>query len=326
MLRRLTRKVPRLITQLEGSPAEQRLDQRAFRQRSVGTLGDYALEHPLHPLQIGDLRPHVLKVCGGDGARLATGLVALVDETQQLTDFIKGEAELARPQHKAKAPLMRRVVAAIAAGRTWRFGQKADLLVIAHGLQVAARPSGELSPLQALHHGVIAHRKILLDPVATTDRMVRHALDFGKKSEVGMVASRSGTADSAPATTVVAASEQGDAVRQRLAAVGGILGALAASSCCIVPLILFSLGIGGAWIGNLTALAPYKPLSIIGTAGVLGYGFYLVYWKPRRACADSTACARPITRRLVQLALWLATVLVVAAFAFDYLAPLLLPT
>lgn len=39
-------------------------------------------------------------------------------------------------------------------------------------------------------------------------------------------------------------------------AAGGILGAIAASSCCILPLVLFSLGIGGAWIGNLTALAP----------------------------------------------------------------------
>jgi len=29
-------------------------------------------------------------VCGGDGARRGAGLVALVDETQQLTDFGKG--------------------------------------------------------------------------------------------------------------------------------------------------------------------------------------------------------------------------------------------
>jgi mercuric ion transport protein len=139
-----------------------------------------------------------------------------------------------------------------------------------------------------------------------------------------MVASRSGTADTAPATTILPASRQSDAGRQRLAAVGGVLGALAASSCCIVPLILFSLGIGGAWIGNLTALAPYKPLFVAGTAGLLGYGFYLVYWKPKRACADNAACARPIPSRLVQLALWLATVLVIAAFGFDYAAPLLL--
>jgi mercuric ion transport protein len=120
------------------------------------------------------------------------------------------------------------------------------------------------------------------------------------------------------------ARERRQVGRQHLIAAGGILGALAASSCCIVPLVLFGLGIGGAWIGNLTALAPYQPLFVAGTAGLLGYGFYLVYWKPRRACAEDTACVRPIPNRLVRLALWIATVLVIAAFAFNYVAPLLL--
>ncbi|MFZ5673190.1 MAG: mercuric transporter MerT family protein [Pseudomonadota bacterium] len=133
----------------------------------------------------------------------------------------------------------------------------------------------------------------------------------------GTVAVTSGEASAAP-------SDRGEVGRQRLVAAGGILGAAAASSCCIVPLILFSVGIGGAWIGNLTALAPYKPLFVTVTAGLLGYGFYLVYWKPRRACADDAACARPIPSRLVQLALWIATALVIAAFAFNYVAPLLL--
>ena len=139
-----------------------------------------------------------------------------------------------------------------------------------------------------------------------------------------MVTSRSGTAGATPLAADVSAAERGEVGRQRLIAVGGILGALAASSCCIVPLILFSLGIGGAWIGNLTALAPYKPLFVAGTAGILGYGFYLVYLKPRRACAEDATCARPIPNRLVQIALWIATLLVIAAFAFDYVAPLLL--
>ena len=88
------------------------------------------------------------------------------------------------------------------------------------------------------------------------------------------------------------ASERGAVGRQRLVAVGGILGAFAASSCCLVPLVLFGLGIGGAWISNLTALAPYKPLFVTGTAGLLGYGFYLVYWKPRRICTDGAARLR----------------------------------
>ena len=79
-----------------------------------------------------------------------------------------------------------------------------------------------------------------------------------------------------------------------------------------------------AWVGNLTALAPYKPLFVAATTGVLGYGFYLVYWKPRRACANGAACATLVPSRLVRTALWIATVLVAAAFAFDYVAPLLL--
>jgi mercuric ion transport protein len=138
-----------------------------------------------------------------------------------------------------------------------------------------------------------------------------------------MVAAPSGTTVK-PASADLPVSERDEAGRQRLVAAGGILGALAASSCCIVPLILFSLGVGGAWIGNLTALAPYQPVFVGGTAGLLGYGFYLVYWKSKRACAEEAACERPIPNRLVQLALWISTVLVIAAFAFDRIAPLLL--
>lgn len=139
-----------------------------------------------------------------------------------------------------------------------------------------------------------------------------------------MDASRQGTAEILSTAGNVMTSARGESGRQRLVALGGILGALAASSCCIVPLVLFSLGVGGAWVGNLTALAPYKPLFVAATTGVLGYGFYLVYWKPRRACANGAACATLVPSRLVRTALWIATVLVAAAFAFDYVAPLLL--
>lgn len=111
--------------------------------------------------------------------------------------------------------------------------------------------------------------------------------------------------------------------RARLIAVGSVLGALAASSCCILPLVLFSLGISGAWIANFTALAPYKAYFAAGTLALLGYGYYLVYVKPKQACADGS-CARPLPSRLVKSSLWIATALVVAALAFDYVAPLLL--
>jgi len=108
-----------------------------------------------------------------------------------------------------------------------------------------------------------------------------------------------------------------------LAVAGGILGALAASSCCIVPLALFMLGISGAWIGNLTALAPYQPIFFMATAGFLGVGYYLVYRRPRAACADGT-CASPLPSRIVKGVLWAATALTAAAIVFDCLAPALL--
>jgi mercuric ion transport protein len=112
--------------------------------------------------------------------------------------------------------------------------------------------------------------------------------------------------------------------RQRLMAAGGLLGALAASSCCIVPLALFGLGVSGAWIGNLTRLAPYQPFIIAATLACLGCGYWLVYRPSRLECAGGQACARPLSTRSVKTGLIVATILVLAALAFDFLAPLLL--
>ena len=111
---------------------------------------------------------------------------------------------------------------------------------------------------------------------------------------------------------------------QGLVAAGGLLGALAASSCCLLPLVLFGLGVSGAWIGNLTQLAPYQPFFIAATIACLGYGYWLVYRSSKVACAGGEACARPLSNRLVQLGLIVATVLVSAAIGFDLLAPLFL--
>ena len=105
-------------------------------------------------------------------------------------------------------------------------------------------------------------------------------------------------------------------------ALGGLLGALAASSCCILPLVLFSLGVSGAWIGNFTRLAPYQPYFIAATLCCLGYGYWLVYRSSKLACADGETCSRPLPNRLVMAGLILATVLVVAALGFDFIAPL----
>jgi mercuric ion transport protein len=114
-----------------------------------------------------------------------------------------------------------------------------------------------------------------------------------------------------------------DQRNQRLAVAGGVLGALAASSCCILPLVLFSLGISGAWIGNLTRLAPYQPYFIAATLAFLAGGYWLVYRSRRVVCVDGV-CARPLPNRLVVTGLVLATCLVVLALTFDFVAPFIL--
>ena len=111
---------------------------------------------------------------------------------------------------------------------------------------------------------------------------------------------------------------------QALLAVGGLFGALAASSCCIAPLVLFALGVSGAWITNLTQLAPYQPFFIAATAACLGAGYWLVYWARKVACPDGEVCARPLPKRFVKVGLLLASILAGGALAFDFLAPLLL--
>ena len=112
--------------------------------------------------------------------------------------------------------------------------------------------------------------------------------------------------------------------KARMIAAGGILGAIAASTCCIVPLILFSLGVTGAWIGNLTALEPYKPIFIAVTIGFLGYGYWMVYRRPK-ACVEGDACARPLPDRLVTSALWGSTFLVLIAVFWNWIAPFVAP-
>lgn len=126
------------------------------------------------------------------------------------------------------------------------------------------------------------------------------------------------------ATAATSATDQEDASPkgERLLAAGGILAALGASSCCILPLVLFSLGVSGAWMGSLTALAPYQPLFIAAALAFLGVGFWRVYRRPKVACAEGSYCGRPASNRIAKIGLWTATVLVLAAATFPYTARL----
>jgi mercuric ion transport protein len=102
----------------------------------------------------------------------------------------------------------------------------------------------------------------------------------------------------------------------------GLLAALAASSCCVFPLLLALVGIGGAWVSWLTALEPYRPY-LLGIAFVaLGGAFWHVYGKKPVACEPGTSCAVPASRRWTKMALWTATLLAVVSATVGLWAPL----
>ncbi|MGH8563109.1 MAG: mercuric transporter MerT family protein [Gammaproteobacteria bacterium] len=115
-------------------------------------------------------------------------------------------------------------------------------------------------------------------------------------------------------------------VGKALVSVGSVVAALAASSCCVLPLVFFALGISGAWIGNLTALAPYQPYFVVVTLGFLAAGFVMVYRKPGMVCAPGSYCATPASDRLAKVSLWIATAIIAVALAFPFLVPFLIET
>lgn len=104
-------------------------------------------------------------------------------------------------------------------------------------------------------------------------------------------------------------------------ATSALIGAGLASACCVVPLLLVTLGISGAWIANLTALEPYKPYVAAVTLALLGFGFWHVYFKPKPPCEDGAYCARPQSARTTKAVLWFGLAIVILALTIDWWAP-----
>lgn len=101
----------------------------------------------------------------------------------------------------------------------------------------------------------------------------------------------------------------------------GALAALLASSCCLGPLVLLSLGVSGAWIGNLTALEPWRPLFIAVALAALALAARRI-WRRVPACAPGEVCAVPRVRRGYQGLFGAVALLVLLALAFPWFAPL----
>ena len=107
----------------------------------------------------------------------------------------------------------------------------------------------------------------------------------------------------------------------RGALVAGGFAAMLASACCLGPLVLVTLGVSGAWIGNLAALEPYRPV-FLGAALVAMFFAYRRIFRPAQECKPGEVCALPKVRRAYQVVFWIVAALVIVALAFPYVLPL----
>ena len=117
-----------------------------------------------------------------------------------------------------------------------------------------------------------------------------------------------------------------DKTTKKIIATGGLLGAIVASTCSVLPVFLLALGISGSWIGSLRSLAPYKPFFVIISLVFIGAGFWMVYFKPQILIpkVQPTSCYRPFPEKTIKIMLWSSVIIILIVFLIPYIVPSLL--
>ena len=103
----------------------------------------------------------------------------------------------------------------------------------------------------------------------------------------------------------------------------GAVSALGASACCVLPLMLVSVGVGGAWVAQLRELERFYYAFIAVSLGAFGFAFYRLYLKPA-PCAPDTACATSAVRSRQRIAFWVMLIVAKALVLSPFYVPYLL--
>ena len=100
-------------------------------------------------------------------------------------------------------------------------------------------------------------------------------------------------------------------------AVGGLLAGLATASCCALPILLGTLGVGSASLFRLAVVAaPHRTVLLIigGLAIVIAAGMLLR--QRTQVCEPGALCAKPAARVLTTAALFVGVALLVAGYVY----------
>jgi len=101
----------------------------------------------------------------------------------------------------------------------------------------------------------------------------------------------------------------------------GCIAALLAGVCCVVPFVLVSAGLGGAWLANLQAFAPYRPLFIGVAVASLGAAAWRIY-RSTATCKPGEICSVSRVKRRYRIGFWSIAAILLIMVAFPYAAPL----
>lgn len=101
-------------------------------------------------------------------------------------------------------------------------------------------------------------------------------------------------------------------------ALGGIV-ALLVGACCVAPLVLIAVGLGGAWLSNLTALDPYRPVFIAIALVSLAFAWRRIY-RPVDECKVGDTCSMPAVKKGYKIGFWVVVALLLVMFGFPYVA------
>jgi len=104
------------------------------------------------------------------------------------------------------------------------------------------------------------------------------------------------------------------------ALLAGGIAAILASTCCLGPLVLITVGVSGAWISNLTVLEPYQPI-FVGAAVIALLLAWRRIWRPAAACEPGQVCAIPQVNRAYKTLFGVVAALVIVALGFPVVAP-----
>lgn len=109
--------------------------------------------------------------------------------------------------------------------------------------------------------------------------------------------------------------------RSNFSLAASVVAGLAASVCCVLPLVLVMGGLGGSWLATLKVLEPFRPIFVAAAMSALFFAYRGIF-RVGKVCVPDQACADPRVQRRRKAMFWVVTTAVIGLLTFPYYAVL----